>query len=267
VGITKAMIHIGTSGWQYRSWKGPFYPSKLPQREWLAHYSTRFPVVEVNNSFYQLPKEDTFERWREGTPEDFVFVVKASRYITHIRRLRESRDSVDLFWSRASRLGKKLGPVLFQLPPTLKRDTGLLTEFLRILPRRVKPAFEFRQESWERDDVYEALDRAGAAWVLPDRPGWRVPLVVTADWTYIRFHQGRRTHPGYAKDKLRTWADRIAGLPTDEAWIFFNNDPLAAAPEDASTMTRLLARRGCAVATPAPDGVDTPRSARENQAQ
>ncbi|HEX2266705.1 MAG TPA: DUF72 domain-containing protein, partial [Actinomycetota bacterium] len=124
------MIHVGTSGWQYGSWKGTFYPQKLPQRAWLSHYVTVFPVVEVNNSFYQLPKEGTFDKWRDETPPGFVFVIKASRYITHIRRLRNAKESVDLFWSRASRLNEKLGPVLFQLPPRFKVDIGLLREFL-----------------------------------------------------------------------------------------------------------------------------------------
>lgn len=246
------MIYIGTSGWQYGSWKGPFYPQKLPQRAWLSHYVTVFPVVEVNNSFYMLPKEATFEKWRDGTPPGFIFVIKASRYITHIRRLRNAKESVDLFRSRASRLNDKLGPVLFQLPPRFKADTELLREFLSFLPPELKSAFEFRDESWDRDDVKEALHGAGAAWVLADRPGARVEPVVTGGWSYIRFHQGRAFHPAYPRSKLARWADRIAELPARDTYIFFNNDPLAAAPRDALVLTDLLRKRDQQVAAPPP---------------
>ncbi len=250
------MIHVGTSGWQYRSWKDRFYPKGVPQRAWLRHYASRFPVVEVNNSFYMLPKESTFDRWREETPEGFLFVVKASRYITHVRRMREAKDSVELFWSRTTRLGPKLGPILFQFPPNLKADVPLLAEFLRMLPRSMRPAFEFREPSWWRDDIFEALDRAGAAWVLADRPGARVREIVTGGWSYIRFHQGRPAHPGYTRPKLRAWADRIAGLAVPEAFVFFNNDPLAAAPRDALVLEELLVERGIEVAEPPPAAGD-----------
>ncbi|CAN5203562.1 DUF72 domain-containing protein [soil metagenome] len=221
------MIHIGTSGWQYDSWKGPFYPAKLPKRAWLSHYTSRFPVVEVNNTFYHLPREASFDRWREETPPEFLFVVKASRYITHIRRMRDARDSVELFWSRALRLGDKVGPVLFQFPPRFKADVDLLLEFLSILPPRMHAAFEFRHDSWWRDDVCEALDGVGAAWVLADRPGRRAPVIATGGWAYLRFHQGQPTGPKYPREKLRMWADRIASLDAREAFVFFNNDPLA----------------------------------------
>lgn len=241
---------MGTSGWQYRSWRGSFYPKDLPQREWLRRYATVFPVVEVNNTFYMLPKEDTFDRWRSESPRGFLFVVKASRYITHIRRMRDAKDSVDLFWSRASRLGDKLGPILFQFPPNLKADPVLLRDFLAVLPTKLRGAFEFRDDSWWRDDVYGLLRDAGAAWVLADRPGWRVPEIITGRWTYVRFHEGRRLHPGYDRSKLRRWADRIAGMNVDEAWVFFNNDALAAAPHDALALMDLLSARGAQVAIP-----------------
>jgi len=248
------MLYVGTSGWQYTSWKERFYPKGLPQRAWLDFYTRRFPVVEVNNSFYRLPNESTFDTWRTSTSPGFLFVVKASRYITHIRRMREARDSVDLFWSRASRLGDKLGPVLFQFPPNLRADVPLLEAFLGILPKELRAAFEFREASWWRDDVWAALDRAGAAWVLADRPGERVQEMVTGGWSYVRFHQGRRAHPAYSRSKLRAWADRIAGLGVDEAWAFFNNDPLAAAPHDALALTQLLRDRGLTVAAPPASG-------------
>jgi len=248
------MIFVGTSGWQYRDWRGPFYPPKLPQREWLAYFSSRFPTVEVNNSFYMLPKEETFARWSRESAPGFVIAVKASRYITHIQRMRAAEDSVELLWSRATRIGDKLGPVLFQLPPRFKADTELLRAFLRKLPKGMNAAFEFRDKTWEHQDVYGLLDRAGAAWVIPDRPGWRVPTVVTGGWTYIRFHQGGHTPwgAGYARDKLRRWADRIASLDVRDAYVYFNNDPGAAAVRDAAILMDLLEERGLLVARAAP---------------
>jgi uncharacterized protein YecE (DUF72 family) len=246
------IAHVGTSGWQYRSWRGPFYPDGLPQRLWLAHYATVFPTVEINNTFYMLPPESTFDRWREQAPPGFRFVVKASRYITHIRRMRGAKEAVERFWSRAARLAESLGPVLFQFPPNLQADPDLLTEFLQLLPGGMRAAFEFRHESWWREDVYGLLDRAGAAWVLADRPGWRVAEVVTGGWTYVRFHQGRKHHPAYDRVKLRRWADRLSDLDAGEAWIFFNNDPLAAAPRDALVMMDLMGKRGHEVIQPQP---------------
>jgi uncharacterized protein YecE (DUF72 family) len=236
----------------YDSWRGPFYPDRLPKRAWLQHYATRFSVIEVNNSFYHLPAQGTFERWRVESPEGFLFVLKASRYITHIRRLRDAGEPVGLFWSRASLLGRKLGPVLFQLPPNFRADAGVLRAFLDVLPGAMRPAFEFRDDSWRRDAVLEALDAKGAAWVMADRPGWRVPLIVTGGWAYVRFHQGQPTHPRYTRSKLRTWAERIVSLPARETYAFFNNDELAAAPEDARTLADLLSDKNLEV--PLPNG-------------
>jgi uncharacterized protein YecE (DUF72 family) len=244
------VIYIGTSGWQYRSWKDRFYPPGTPQRAWLQHYVTRFPTVEVNNSFYMLPSDRTFEAWRAAAPPGFRYAVKASRYITHIRRMRQAKDSVDLFWSRARGLGDRLGPILFQFPPNLRADPPLLADFLQLLPKGMRPAFEFREASWWQDSVFDLLDRTGAAWVLADRPGWRVPIVVTAGWSYVRFHQGRETAPGYTRRKLRTWAERIAALPSRETWVFFNNDPQAAAPADAHQLGEILRGLGQEVAPP-----------------
>lgn len=257
------MILVGTSGWQYRDWRGTFYPEKLPQRSWLEHFAARFPTVEINNSFYMLPKESSFDRWREVTPPGFVMTVKASRYITHIRRLRDSGDSVALFWSRAARLRDKLGPVLFQLPPRFGADVTLLGDFLTLLPREMRPAFEFRDVSWRSAAVYAQLDRAGAAWVIPDRPGWREPNVVTGGWSYIRLHEGGHGPRGadYAPDKLRRWADRIAELPARDVFVYFNNDPGGAAVRDAASLMDLLQARGQDVARAAPAGHGDPSAA------
>jgi uncharacterized protein YecE (DUF72 family) len=242
------MIWIGTSGWQYDDWPKRFYPPELPKSEWLAYFSSRFPTVEVNNTFYRLPSRDAFVRWRRSTPQGFVVTVKASRYITHIRRLREAGDSVKLFWTRCGGLGSKLGPVLFQLPPRFPADADRLRSFCRQLPKGMRAAFEFRDHSWERPEIYEILEDAGAALVLADSPGARVPDVVTGGWSYVRFHKGTRVAPGYPRAKLRRWADRIAAMDVPDVFVYFNNDTTGAALRDAVALRDILRGRGCAVA-------------------
>jgi uncharacterized protein YecE (DUF72 family) len=242
------MIVVGTSGWQYRDWRGVFYPEGLPQRRWLERYAEEFAAVEVNNSFYRLPELATFERWRNATPPGFTFVVKASRFITHIRRLREAQGAVGLFVERANGLGPKLGPVLFQLPPRFPVDVGRLRAFLGEIPSGVRAAWEFRDPSWLTDGVLSALDDAGCALVLADRPGFRGPLTVTGGWSYVRFHQGTRTGSDYRRDKLRRWAERIASLPADDVWVFFNNDLGGAAVRDARFLRAALGEAGVRVA-------------------
>jgi uncharacterized protein YecE (DUF72 family) len=248
---TDVRAFVGTSGWQYDSWRGPFYPEDAPKRAWLGLYTKRFATVEVNNTFYRLPGDATFEKWRAESPDGFVFVVKASRYITHLRRMRDPKESVDLLWSRARHLGDRLGPVLFQFPPKFAADAERLEAFLDVLPRGMRPAFEFRDASWSRDDrVLAALDAAGAAWVLVDRAGQIGPELVCGGWSYVRFHQGGPVRPGYARAALERWADRIAALGVEEVWAFFNNDPQAAAPRDAQVLSKLLRERGLEVPAP-----------------
>jgi uncharacterized protein YecE (DUF72 family) len=236
-------VLVGTSGWQYDDWRGRFYPKDLPKSEWLRYFSEAFPTVEVNNTFYQLPKEETFVAWREASADGFLVTVKASRYITHLRRLRDCRDPVRLLWSRCRRLGRKLGPVLFQLPPNFKADVDLLRLFLRLLPKSMRPAFEFRHPSWKNEETHRALDEAGCALVLADRPRARLPNVVTGGWSYIRFHQGSLVGPGYSRAKLRRWADRIADMPSQDTFVYFNNDTGGAAVRDAMTLRELLRDR------------------------
>lgn len=234
------MIHVGTSGWQYDDWRGRFYPEGVGTARWLGLYSERFPTVELNASFYRLPTPERFAAWRDQTPEGFLFAVKASRYITHIRRLRDCGKPVELLWRRAAGLGPRLGPVLFQLPPNLRLDLALLRGFLRVLPDGLRAAFEFRHPSWEDPEVHRALDEAGVALVLADRPYARVPDLVTGGWAYLRFHQGRPGAPGYPRPKLRRWAARIAGLAADEVFVYFNNDTGGAAVRDAAALAELL---------------------------
>ena len=246
VEVTMRTVHVGTSGWQYRDWRGPFYPRDLPQREWLPYFASHFETVEVNNSFYRLPERSTFERWREQTPPGFIVTVNASRYVTHLKRLKDPEAPVSLFWERATGLGDRLGPVLFQLPPRFPADLERLRRFLGVLPHRIRSAFEFRDDSWLTDEVYTLLDDVGAALVWPDRPGTRADLPVVGDWLYVRFHQGTRSGPDYRRDKLRRWASRIAAADAREGFVYFNNDPTGAAIRDARTMIELLDAEGVA---------------------
>lgn len=234
------MIHIGTSGWDYEDWRETFYPPGLRPHDRLAHYAERFPCVEVNASFYRLPGRDVFQRWHDETPDDFRFAVKASRYITHELRLRDAGQPLNLLWSRAQLLGEKLGPVLFQTPPRLPANIKVLHAFLASLPHGCRAAFEFRDPSWNKEPVLEALNDAGAAWVIGDRPGVRVEPIVTGGWSYLRFHQGRRDAPAYSADKLRRWSEKLWGLPVTDTWIFFNNDTGGNAPRDAARLAHLL---------------------------
>ena len=247
------MLLIGTSGWQYRDWRPPreggqdrpyLYPAGLPQRLWLEHYTERFRVVELNNAFYRLPERATFEQWRERTPADFRMAVKMSRYLTHIKRLKEPAEPVQRFLSRADALGAKLGPVLIQLPPTLKADLRALDETLSLFPPDVPVAVEPRHDSWWTDEVRDLLKRHGAALSWADR-GSRplTPLWETTGFVYLRMHEGgAKPWPRYGRSALASWLDR---LPRDrDAWVFFNNDPGGAAVVDAAAMARMARRRG-----------------------
>lgn len=227
------MILLGTSGWQYKDWRGRFYPDKLPQKRWLEHYAEHFDTVEVNNAFYRLPERTTFAQWRERTPENFCFAVKMSRYLTHIKRLKEPAEPIQRFFGRADALGPKLGPVLFQLPPNLRRDTGLLDAALDLVPKGVKVAVEPRHESWWVDETRRVLERHGAALCWADRHSRPLtPLWTTTSWGYLRMHEGRaKPWPRYGRTALRSWVRRIAELSC--VYVYFNNDPGGAAITDA----------------------------------
>jgi uncharacterized protein YecE (DUF72 family) len=233
------VLSIGTSGWQYRDWRPGFYPAGLPQRLWLEHYASRFPVVEVNNAFYRLPERSTFERWRERTPAGFCFAVKMSRYLTHVKRLKDPAEPVARFLDRAGALGPKLGPVLLQLPPTLRADLGALDETLAQFPTAVRVAVEPRHDTWFTDDCRKLLERRGAALCWADRAGRPItPLWRTADFGYLRMHEGRANPwPRYGRRALKSWFERLSGVR--EGFVFFNNDPGGAAVADAEAMAAL----------------------------
>jgi uncharacterized protein YecE (DUF72 family) len=236
---------VGTSGWQYRHWRDRFYPAGMATTHWLAFYARSFRTVEVNASFYRLPSQETVRRWAASVPDDFVFAFKASRYLTHVRRLRDPEEPLGRMWEVFRAAGGKLGPVLFQLPPSFVADAPLLRDFLASLPPGMRAAFEFRHPSWFTADVIGLLDGSGSALVHADRPGTTVePLPVARGWCYLRLHQGGRTSAGYAARKLRDYADAIAELSTTEVYAYFNNDAEGAAVRDASALIRLLADRG-----------------------
>ena len=237
----------GTSGWQYRDWRGAFYPPGVPQRRWLEYYAGQFATVENNGTFYRLPARETFASWRARVPDDFVMTVKASRYLTHVRRLRDPAEPVRRLLDAAGGLGDRLGPVLLQLPPDLRAAPDLLAECLAQFPSSVRVAVEPRHESWWTDEVRNVLTAANAALCWADRNGSAVtPLWRTADWGYLRLHEGgARPWPRYGRQALRGWVRRIGATWPGGADVFayFNNDQGGAAVRDAVAFAA-LARRG-----------------------
>jgi uncharacterized protein YecE (DUF72 family) len=224
-----ARAWVGTSGWSYRHWLRRFYPDKLPAREQLPFLAERFATVEINYSYYQLPPRTTFEAWRARSPEGFVFAVKASRYLTHLKKLNEPEEPLQRLLDHAGGLGEKLGPILFQFPRFWDRHLPRLSAFLEAL--RAHPghryAFEFRHASWLVPEVYDLLRREQAALCLPI--GWGIPLDVqlTADWTYVRFHGGEHGI-GFSDEELRPWAERLRGYRAQgvDSYVYFNNDQI-----------------------------------------
>jgi uncharacterized protein YecE (DUF72 family) len=242
------LVMPGTSGWQYRDWRSAFYPPDVPQRRWLEYYAGQFATVENNGTFYRLPARETFASWRVRVPDDFVMTLKASRYLTHVRRLRDPAEPVRRLLDAAGGLGDRLGPVLLQLPPDLRADPDLLAECLRQFPSSVRVAVEPRHESWWTDQVREVLAAADAVLVWADRKGSPVtPLWRTAGWGYLRFHEGDGVPwPSYSESALGAWADRIAAAWAGDrdVYAYFNNDQNAAAPRDAARLAAAIARRG-----------------------
>jgi uncharacterized protein YecE (DUF72 family) len=220
-------LFAGASGYSYKEWCGTFYPDKLKPAEMLAWYAERLPAVEINNTFYRMPRTEMLRDWAATTPEHFRFAIKASRRITHIARLKgeAAADSVNYLYGQLGALGGKRGPVLFQLPPNLKKDVPRLADFLQTLPADHRAAFEFRNDTWFDDETYGALRGAGAALCVSERAdNLPPPLVVTADWGYVRLRLEE-----YSEEDLRQWSTRLAETNWAEIYVFFMHEPTAPA--------------------------------------
>lgn len=236
-------VHVGTSGWHYNHWRGPFYPAELPATRFLEYYVGRFSAAEINNSFYKLPEEQTLADWSKATPNGFLFAVKGSRYITHMKKLKEGEKSVPQFLDRVKALGDKLGPILFQLPPHWGRNVDRLREFLDALPNGYSYAFEFRDPSWFADEVDRALAAKNAAFCVYDFDGRQSPRTVTADFAYVRLHGPDGPYQGqYDDDTLRDWA-RVAddwAKQGRDVFCFFDNDEAGYAAQDALRLKQMV---------------------------
>jgi uncharacterized protein YecE (DUF72 family) len=238
-------IQIGTSGYVYRHWrKGVFYPVGFKAREELAYYAAQFPTVELNNPFYRLPTAEMFQRWRDATPADFEFAVKASRYITHVKRLRDVGEELALFMERAEHLGPKLGPILFQLPPNLQADTPRLREFLPLLSSDRRWVLEFRHPSWHTDEAYRLLAERQVALCIPVGGGLHPDRITTAPFSYIRMHRGQGPGGRFTNQELRSWASQVRALSDagKNVYVYFNNDWEGHAVRDAVKLEELLDR-------------------------
>lgn len=224
----------GTSGYSYKEWLGPFYPEKLPATAMLRYYAEHFATVEINNTFYRMPSESILARWEEEVPDNFAFTLKAPRRITHVKRLHDVASEVTEFLRRAAALGNKLGVLLFQLPPFLKKDVARLRDFLGTLPSDSRVAFEFRNASWHDEDVYDALRSRGAMLCVTDTDEGDTPFVATSDCGYVRL---RRTH--YDDDGLRAWVERIAAQRLARTYVYFMHEDEALGTRFAQRLNEL----------------------------
>ena len=235
--------HIGTSGWYYEHWRDRFYPEKLSKDEWLKFYAGHFATVELNNSFYRLPSESAFATWYDSSPANFTFAVKVSRFITHIKRLKNTEEAVERFITRAKILGEKLGPLLYQLPPNMHRNDEVLESFLSTLPRGMKHVFEFRHQSWLEEKVFQILHKYNVGFCVFDMPSVSCPLVATANFGYVRFHGSTGLYFScYSDEELADWAKKLAELTSslEAMYIYFNNDAEAFAVRNAITLRSYL---------------------------
>ncbi len=233
---------IGTSGWNYPHWRERFYPRHIPSELWLPYYAAHFPTVEINNTFYRLPDPAFVERWAAEAPHGFKFAVKASRFLTHIKRLKDCREPLQTFLDRVLLLGGTLGPLLFQLPPQMKRNDDRLADFLRLIPRELGAVFEFRNPSWHVQSVFDLLQSHNRAYCIMDHPLLPRHLIATSDLVYVRFHTAGVEHDHrYTDEQLRWWARALERLSAGRtAWIYFNNDVRGHAIANAFRLAELM---------------------------
>ena len=234
-------LYIGTSGWVYGHWEGIFYPEDLPSKDKLKYFSQHFKTAEINYSFYHLPRPTTYQNWYNQTPADFIFSVKASRFITHIKRLSGVSQAWKQFIENALNLKEKLGPILFQFPPSFRIDLKRLESFLKILSKDYRYAFEFRHKSWCDKNVYNLLRKYNVAWVIADSPSYPKAEVVTADFVYIRMHGSKVLFSSnYTKKELISLAQKIKKrLKTADVYVYFNNDAYGYAIENAKELLKI----------------------------
>jgi uncharacterized protein YecE (DUF72 family) len=241
--VKAASVHIGTSGWHYKHWRGSFYPEKLPASKMLEFYTRHFQTVEINNTFYRLPQPNGLKTWYESTPRDFRFSMKGSRFLTHMKKLKDPARGIARFFERADLLREKLGPIVFQLPPHWEVDSERLETFLRELPRSHRYAFELRNPTWHTPEIYAILRRHRAAFCIFEIAGFRSGLEITTDFTYIRLHGPGGPYQGsYSKPVLRRWARRIQGWRSQllAVHLYFDNDQGGFAPNNALELLTLL---------------------------
>jgi uncharacterized protein YecE (DUF72 family) len=241
-----AVLHVGTSGWHYQSWLGPFYPEATKAKDFLAYYVTRFRTTELNNPFYRTPTEAVVRSWRDGTPEGFLFAWKVSRVITHLKRLKEVEENVSFVVKRAEGLGPKLGPLLVQLPPSLRADRDRLAGFLALLPKERRFTFEFRHPSWFEPPILDLLRDHDASLCLSDHAAAPAPWQATASFVYIRGHGPEGRYAGsYSDEALAEWSAHIAHWRAEgrDVYAYFDNDIKSAAPGDADRLIALTAPR------------------------
>lgn len=235
-------LFIGCSGWNYRTWKGLFYPEDIAQKNWLQFYGGIFNSVEVNNTFYRLPRAATLQNWKKTVPDNFCFTLKGSRFITHTKKLTDTAESVNKFEDIAVNLEGKLGCVLWQLPPSLHRDDQRLIGFCKTLNKHHENVIEFRHESWFREEVYDILRKFGVVFCSLSSPAFPEELITTTKTAYIRFHgKGKKWYDySYSEGELNEWKERILASEAEKMYIYFNNDIGAEAPKNARQLSRLL---------------------------
>lgn len=241
-----AKFRIGTSGWQYDHWRSSFYPRDVPKKDWFNYYAAQFDTVEINNSFYRQPSDATWDRWHDEAPPGFRFAVKANRYITHMKQLKDCEEPLRRFFGGAERLKSFLGPVLFQMPQHFQRNDNniaKLKRFLSLLPRRHRQVFEFRHDSWFNNETFALLREHGAGFCVYDMPNVDCPVVATASHGYIRFHGSEEMYgTNYTDEILGGWSSQIKklALGLGEVWIYFNNDAHGYAPANALRLREML---------------------------
>jgi uncharacterized protein YecE (DUF72 family) len=239
----RGRARVGCSGWQYKHWRGDFYPADVPQSRWFEHYALTFDTVEINNSFYRLPERATFASWARRAPMRFEFAVKASRFLTHMKKLKDPEEPIDRLFSRMRALGTHLGPVLYQLPPGWKVDVERFRHFLQALPKGTKHVVEFRDPSWYAPEIRALMERHRVALCLHDMPGSATERERIGPFVYVRFHGATSKYGGgYPEDRLRRWADWLNGQRAAgcDVYAYFNNDVGGHAPRDAVTLRRVL---------------------------